>query len=326
LSWSRPDLSSLTDLQTPWCIRVAATLRIAEHMAAGTQDIGELAAAVRCDRRALHELLGYLVGQGVFCEPGPGQFGLNETARELLDPAVHIGLDLDGIGGRMAHAWGTLLTYVRTGTAGYQEAFGRPFWDDLDANPDVAASFDALIGPTGHGRPNVDFEVTGGWKAVKTVVDVGGGTGATLAEILLAHPHVRGILVDLPRTVARSAEIFRGAGVSDRVTVCGQSFFDPLPAGEDLYMLKNVLHDWPDTETGQILRRCAEAARPEGRVVAIGAAMPDGSPPTLDIVTVLTGGRANSLSEFQKIAAQNGLEVVAAQQRPPGLIVECVPV
>src|SRR5882672_498400 len=130
---------------------------------------------------------------------------MTELAEGLLDPATHIGLDLEGIGGRMAHAWGTLLTYVRTGTPGYQEIYGRPFWEDLDAHPDIAASFDALIGPVGHGRPTANFDLVDGWDAVATVVDVGGGTGGMLAEILRAHPHLRGTLVDLPRTVARSA-------------------------------------------------------------------------------------------------------------------------
>jgi hypothetical protein len=144
-------------------------------------------------------------------------------ARRLLDPSLRLGLDLTGIGGRMAHAWRTLLTFVRTGAPAYHEVFGLPFWDDLDAHPEIAASFDALIGPPGHGIPNAEFEITGGWDSVRTVVDVGGGTGAMLAEILRLRPHVRGTLVDLPRTVARSEEIFRSAGVSDRVAAIGQS-------------------------------------------------------------------------------------------------------
>src|SRR5471032_3494568 len=86
------------------------------------------------------------------------------------------------------------------------------------------------------------------WESIKTVVDVGGGTGRLLAEVLRARPAVHGTLVDLPRTVARSGEVFQAAGVADRVTTVAQSFFDPLPAGADLYMLKNVLADWPDSE------------------------------------------------------------------------------
>jgi 2,7-dihydroxy-5-methyl-1-naphthoate 7-O-methyltransferase len=115
------NLSALSDLCTPWCIHVVATLRIADHIAAGTADIQTLAEEAGCDADSLQQVLRYLVGKGVFQEPTPGRFALNEAAQELLDPARQLGLDLDGIGGRMASAWGSLLTAVRTGApcAGY---------------------------------------------------------------------------------------------------------------------------------------------------------------------------------------------------------------
>ena len=217
------DISALSDLCTPWCIHVVATLQIADHIAAGTNHIDELAALAGCDPYALHRVLTYLVGKGVFEEPAPGRFALNKAAEGLCGAERRLGLDLNGIGGRMAHAWSTLLTYVRTGKPAYHELFGRPFWDDLDANPEIAASFDALIGPAGHGIPDPVFNLTVGWESVRTVVDVGGGTGAMLAEILRIHPHLRGTLVDQPRTVARSSEIFAAAGVAGRVKRSGRA-------------------------------------------------------------------------------------------------------
>ncbi len=121
------DLGALGDLCTPWCLRVVATLRIADHVAAGTTEIEDLSGAVGCDSDALHGVLSHLVGKGVFREAPPGRFALNEAAKGLLDPSQRLGLDLDGIGGRFAHAWGTLPTYVRTGQPGYHEVFGLPF-------------------------------------------------------------------------------------------------------------------------------------------------------------------------------------------------------
>jgi SAM-dependent methyltransferase len=221
-----------------------------------------------------------------------------------------------------------LLQAVRTGAPAYHEVFGRPFWEDLEAHPDIAADFDALMGPAGHGDPNPDIQITGGWEAVHTVVDVGGGTGALLAGILKTRPAVRGILVDLPATVARSAAIFQAAGVADRVTTVGQSFFDPLPAGADLYLLKSVLCDWPDPEATAILRRCAEAARPAGRVVVLSGISPDedGSPSPALLMMVLVGGKDRSLAEFRELARAAGLEVTAAQRQPSGrFVVECRP-
>jgi SAM-dependent methyltransferase len=319
-------LDALSDLCTPWCLHVVATLRIADHIAAGISQIDALAAASGCDSYALHRTLTHLVSKGVFEETAPGRFALNQTARGLLDPMMRLGLDLEGIGGRMAYAWGTLLSYVRTGAPAYQELFGMSFWDDLDAHPELGASFDALIGPEGHGVPDPEFQISGGWEAVRSVVDVGGGTGAMLAEILRKWPAIHGTLVDLPRTVALSADTFRSAGVADRVTTVGQSFFDPLPAGADLYLLRNVINDWPDAEATAILRRCAEAARPTGRVVILKSVTPDDAPKGLEIEMVLLGGKHRGVTIFREIARAAGLELLTAERQSSGqFVVECRP-
>jgi hypothetical protein len=305
------------DLATPWCLMVAATLRLPQHIAAGHHDVAELAEVAGCDRDALHALLGYLVARGVFVQDAPGRFSCNQAAGNLSHPF----LDLNGIGGRMAHAWGTLLDYVRTGQPAYQQVFGRPFWEDLAAHPDIAADFDALMGPAGHGVPDADIELAGGWDRIESIVDVGGGTGAMLACLLRLHPRARGILVDLPGTVARSGEILHD--VSDRVTLSPQSFFDPLPAGAGLYLLKKVLNDWPDEPTVAILRRCAEAAGATGRVVVLGGVSPDETAPVLAIDMLVAGGKTSTLTQFAELARRAGLEIRSAGPQPAGYVVEC---
>ena len=317
------DLEQMLDLATPWCLRVAATLRIPEHITAGHTDIDALAAATECDRDALYAVLGHLVSRGVFTEDSPGRFSCNQAAEGLAE--AHRFIDLDGIGGRMAHTWGTLLDYVRTGQPSYEKVFGRPFWEDLAAHPRIAADFDALMGPAGHGIPDYEIELSDGWEAVRTVVDVGGGTGTLLASLLRRHPRARGILVDLPGTVARAAETMKEAGVADRVTAAGQSFFDPLPAG-DLYVLKSVLNDWPDEPTVAILRRCAEAARPDGRIAVLGGVAADNAPRSLGIDMLVAGGKTSTLTQFTELARQAGLDILAAGPQSSGrYVVECRP-
>ncbi len=325
MSSSEPpiDLWTLSDLCTPWCLRVVATLRIADHIESGSSDIDALAAVTSSNVHALHSVLSYLVTRGVFVEEPLGRFGLNDAARSLLDAGAF--LSLDGIGGRMSNAWSTLPTYVRTGKPGYADMFGAPFWDDLDANPDIAADFDALMSYAGHGTPDASLQLTAGWDNVRSLVDVGGGTGAMLVELLRAHPDMHGVLVDLPGPVERAADLLISAGVGDRVTVSAQSFFDPLPGGADVYLLRKVLNDWPDEETVAILRRCAEAARPSATVVILGGVVPDGTPRPLMIETLLLGGRTNTVSEFRELAGAAGLAVVAAEDQPPWFVVECRP-
>ena len=317
------DLDQMLDLATPWCLRAAATLRLADHMKAGHHDVAELAALTNADRDALHALLGYLVSKGVFREQGPGRFECNRAAEKLAQAWF---LDLGGIGGRMAHAWGTVLDYVRTGQPAYDKVFGLPFWEDLAAHPAVAADFDELMGPAGHGVPDYDIELAGGWDAIRTVVDVGGGTGAMLVSLLRRHPQVRGTLVDLPGTVARAREIIENDTVASRMTLQGQSFFDPLPAGADVYLLKSVLNDWPDEPTVAILSRCAEAARPGGRVVILGGVAPDEAPRYLAIDMLVAGGKTSTLTQFAVLARRAGLDIAAAGSQASGrFVVECQP-
>jgi 2,7-dihydroxy-5-methyl-1-naphthoate 7-O-methyltransferase len=313
------DLDQMLDLQTPWCLMVAATLRIPEHIANGHSDIAGLAEAAGCDADALRAVLVYLVSKGVFVEASPGRFACNRPAERLANPGRF--LDLEGIGGRMAHTWGTLLTYVRTGQPAYATVFGRPFWEDLAAHPKIAADFDALMGPAGHGVPDYDLELSGGWDRIRTIVDVGGGTGAMLASLLRRHPGVRGTLVDFPGTVARAAETLDAAGVADRVRIAGQSFFDPLPAGADLYVLKSVLNDWPDEPTVAILRRCAEAAPPAGTVVVLGGVAPDAAPRPLAIDMLVAGGKTSTVTQFAGLARSAGLEILAARTQSSGRFV-----
>jgi predicted enzyme related to lactoylglutathione lyase len=317
------NLGQMLDLATPWCLMVAATLRIPDLIAEGHHDISDLATAAGCDQDALHAVLGHLVSKGVFQQRTPDRFDCNRAAEQLAHGPF---FDLDSIGGRMAHTWGTLLDYVRTGRPAYQKVFGRPFWEDLAAHPKIAADFDALMGPAGHGMPDFDIELCGGWDAIRTMVDVGGGTGAMLASLLRRHPHVQGILVDFPGTVARAGETLASAGVADRVLLRGQSFFDPLPAGADLYLLKSVLNDWPDQETVAILRRCAQAAPATGRIAVLGGVAPDDAPRSLGIDMLVAGGKTATITQFTELARQAGLEILAAGTQASGrFVVECRP-
>ena len=319
------DLWALADLRTPWCLRVVVSLGAVDAMADGDEDVSTLAARLGCDRAALDAVLGHLAACGLFAETGRGRYAVTERGRALRDPALRVGLDLTGIGGRMAAVWSTLPEYVRTGRSAYAERFGRTFWQDLEADPALGESFDALMGPLGHGPPDASFEPDGGGRpAARLVVDVGGGTGALLAEILRRHAHLRGVLVDLGRTAARASETFAAAGVSERARVAAQRFFDPLPPGGDIYLLHKVLSNWPDAEAGAILGRCAEALAPQGRVLVVGGVAPDGARPEIAEDVLLTGGRTRPLAEFRALAAAHGLEVREARDQGRRFVVECL--
>ncbi|WP_325050235.1 methyltransferase [Amycolatopsis panacis] len=177
-------------------------------------------------------------------------------------------LDLTAAGGRAELAFTELLHSVTTGEAGYPRRYGQDFWADLAAQPRLRESFDRQM--THRFRDQIPQVAAGhDWGRYSGIVDVGGGRGTLLAAILLAHPAVRGHLIDLAPTAAAAERTFRGHALGDRARVTAGSFFDPLPAGADAYLLSDILHDWDDEHAHRILARCAEAAPATGRILII---------------------------------------------------------
>jgi 2,7-dihydroxy-5-methyl-1-naphthoate 7-O-methyltransferase len=324
-------LGPLMDLVTPMALRVAATLRLADLMPDdGTGDgatIGDLAERAGADPEALGRMVRHLVEHGVFTEPRPGQFAANQIAAMLRtgEPGL-MWLDLDGFGGRMDLAFTGLQHTVRTGQPAWEQVFGLPFWDYLDANPAIGASFDATMAVDGGNSAVADRY---DWTTVQHVADIGGGTGTLIAEVLQRNPRLRGTLADLPETAARAREYLAGLGLDGRCEVVGQSFFDPLPAGADAYLLNRVIHDWDDAAATAILRRCAEAAGRTGRVLVVEShGTPGGDSAAFAEMNlrmlVLAGGRERTLEDYSALAADAGMQVTAVHDvSERDLIIEC---
>ncbi|WP_198541281.1 methyltransferase [Parafrankia soli] len=324
-------LAPLMDLVTPMALRVAATLRLADFTpddgAADGTDLDVLAESVEADPNALARVLRHLTQHGIFTEPGPGRFAANPAAALLRTGALGAAwLDLTGFGGQMDLAFTGLLHTVRTGEPAWEQVFGQPFWPYLDANPAISASFDAVMAiEAGNTAVATGFD----WSTVSHVADIGGGSGTLIAEVLRHNPHLRGTLADLPKTAARAREHLAGLGLDSRCEVIGQSFFDPLPAGRDVYLLTRVIHDWDDAAASAILRRCAEAAGAAGRVLVIESA-PEHDPAgfaEMDLrMLVLAGGRERTLDDYAALATDAGLRVDKIHHQVERyVIIECVP-
>lgn len=310
---ARAELARLTDVVTPFAVRTAVTLRVPEAIAGGAGQLDDLAKACGADRDALGRLLRYLVHRGVVTEPSPDVFALTEVG-ELLRNRTGGGhgayLDLTGLGGRMDLAFAGLPQAIRTGGPGYAAVHGRDFWSDLDAHPDYRAYFDELM------RSQQDFTAPRvaalyPWHEVGRVADVGGGSGALLAELLGSHPHLRGILVDRAEPVATASRRFAERGLTERAELVAGSFFDPLPSGADVYLVSRALTDWSDEHAAAILGRCAEAAGDTGRVLVVEVLPTEPHVPHLSgydlTMLVLVGGRERGLADHEALAGRAGL-------------------
>jgi hypothetical protein len=308
-------LWAMGDLATPMAVRVAATLRIADHITRGRRTAPELAEAVGADADALGRVLRHLVTAGVLHRDESDRYVLTARGEALRDdhPAgIRAVLDLESAIGRADLSFVRLLHTVRTGEPAFPAQFGRSFWDDLAADPGRSASFDAqMAADVAAWAP--DIVAAYDWGSLGHVVDVGGGNGALLAALLREHPDLRGTVLDLPGAAAAARKVLTAAGLADRSDAVAGSFFDPLPPGAGGYLLCAVLHDWDDAAARTILRRCAEAAGTDGRVFVVEKLVTATDHRTEMDLRVLAyfGGRERGIAELTALAAAAGLRVAA---------------
>lgn len=312
----RTRLRALSDFAAPWAVHVAATLRLADHVAAGATTVDKLARAAGTRRGTLDRLLRLLVAVGVFDSPGPGEIAVNDLSRLLLD---EVGwrpwLDLDGAPGIWTESWTRLLHAVRTGSSGADE---QAFHTRLAEEPDRWDSFDELMAAQVAGTATALASVYE-WSGVEHVVDVGGGTGTLLRELLRAHRHLRGTLLELPE-VAAKARVALADGLTDRCEVVEGSYFDVMPAG-DAYCLSQILHGFPDVPAAQLLRRCAEAGGAETWILVLeGLLDPDDAASTGFDLFMLTlgGGQQRTRDEFRTLGGRAGLQLRSATRLESG--------
>lgn len=320
-------LWAMADLLTPMAVRVAATLRLADHIAAGRRTAPDLAHATDVDADALDRMLRHLATVGVLRRDENGTYELTargDTLRDDHPDGLRADLDITEPTGRADLAFVQLLHTIRSGEAAFPAQFGRSFWEDLAADPARAASFNAQMSAD----ITADAPIIAAgydWGSLGHVVDVGGGKGTLLATLLTAYPSLRGTVLDLPEATAAARDTLAAAGLAGRGTVVAGSFFEPLPPGAGGYLLSSVIHDWDDDSACAILRRCAEAAGRSGAVYVIENIGGDGGVPHtgMDLrLLAYFGGRARGIDEITALAADAKLRVVGVHPAGELSIVE----
>jgi hypothetical protein len=292
-----------------------AQLNLADLIAAGRRSADELAAATRTHGSALSRLLRALASCGLLTETEPRHFALTPLGAALQAdaPGAARATALTLAGDWQWKAWDNFLYSVATGESGLQRAFGRSLFAFLAANPRESADFNAaMVGL--HGGDGPALAAAYDFAPLSTVADLGGGTGALLTAVLLANPHLRGALIDLPATVADARRLVEGRGLSQRCKVIAGDFFEMVPPGYDAYVLAHVLHDWADEQALLILRNCRPALPPHGRLLIVDAVLPPGDSPhpgkLMDLLMLtVTGGVERTAEEFARLLQTGGFEM-----------------
>jgi len=325
-------IMELAHAYLPSCaLHVAARLGVADLLADGPQAVEEIALRAHVHAPSLGRVLRTLAMYGVFAEDAEGRYGLTPAAEllrtEALRDAVTFSADVAGDGSWWS-AVGRLGDAVITGTPSFEQLTGTSFFDYAAERPECARWFSrgmANFAATENPAIAAAYDFSG----VAHILDIGGGHGGFLAQILARWPESRGTLLDLPEVVADPADL--ATVEEDRWDVVAGDFFASIPSGADAYLLKRVLHDWDDDRGVSILRHCRAALGDHARLLVIDAVVPPGNHPhpakVLDILMMAaTPGRERSASEFADLLGRAGLQVSRILPTPTTLsIIEADP-
>lgn len=210
----------------------------------------------------------------------------------------------------------------------FEETFGRGFWEWLAEHPEDRAAFDEKM----RARLPALLEMVAAydWPTTGHVVDVGGGTGTLLTDVLTRRPGLTGTHFDVPQTIAAAGDVVRASGTADRCTLMSGDFFDAVPAGGDLYLLSQIIHDWPDDEAVRILTAVREAMGDGARVLLLEGVMPEGDAPgplaTLDLhMLAMFGAGERDRGQWEALLGRAGLRLDRIRTGPYVSWVEAVP-
>jgi hypothetical protein len=322
-------------------LRAAARLRLAELLAAGPASVEELAARAGVEADGLRRLLRGLATLGVFALRRDGRYGNNRLSRTLLaeapislrDSALYFGSEAQ------LSAWGALEAVLgggggagsASGASGFERIHGVTTWEWFDRHPEEQEAFaGTMVGITRLYAPGVASCYPFG--EARRLCDVGGGHGDLLAEVLLRHPHLAAVLVDSPGVLATARPFLAARGVLERIELVAGSFFDGVPAGCDVYLLKNILHDWDDERALRILASCRRAMQPGHRLLVVEALVEEHTTrdigPLSDLqMMVVCGGRERAAGEYARLFERAGFRPGQVVPTPgPMSVVEAIAV
>jgi C-methyltransferase len=306
-------------------LRAALKLGLPDAVGDEPVPVGELARRTGTDPPALHRLMCALGDIGVFRPAGGDQFAHTPVSRLLRSCEAGQLLGQGAVMDSMWQAWSDLAGGVRTGQSPFQARHGTDFYSHLrEQDPEESERFHAAMGEAteGDNAGVIDaLDLALDLATVTRVVDVGGGQGGLLRDVLARHPHLHGVLFDTDTVVPNAVPELRTGELASRCEIVAGDARKSVPDGADVYLLRLVLHNWDDDSSADILSSCAAAARPGARVVVIET-LADDNPYSsiaglIDIgMFVLFGGRERTEADFAGLFARAGLDHVGTTPTP----------
>jgi hypothetical protein len=314
----------LSLINAAWSTQVlyaTCKLGLPDHLADGCTRAAALAQRCGAQPAAVRRLLRGLAALGACEDLGDDRFQLSALGELLCrDHEASMREWALQVGGPQWQRWGELTESVQTGRSWRLRREGEDGFAALSADEDDAQAFHRAMGEMTRPVARALLQ-RADWQGVPHLVDVGGGSGAMLAVLLQGLPLARGTLFDQPNAAQWAAPVLEGAGVASRCRCVAGSFFDEVPAGGDVLLLKSVLHNWDDERSLQILRRCRASMGAGARLMVLERLLPERMGCTthdqavarsdLNMLVALSG-RERRLREYEVLLAEAGFGPVAA--------------
>jgi hypothetical protein len=297
-------------------IYTIVALGVPELINAEPQSTAELAERLSVRPLRLHQILRLAAATGVLRTEKDGRFSLTEDGRFLLagHPTASRDLILTLLGPTTYAALGASVEALETGLTGIELTAGVPVFEYYPNHPDEAGSFNRMM-TAFHTTERAAVTAAYDFSSFGRVVDVGGGIGSLIREVLTAAPLASGTLFDLPHVTAAASEALAGSPVFERLDFVAGDFFESIPvAGADAYLLSHIIHDWDDEAAAKILETCRDAMGPSSRLLIIEGLIPGGDEmhplKMMDVVIGLTaGGCERTLAEYESLLTAAGLKL-----------------
>lgn len=303
-------------------------LGIADAIGDSELTAAELAALLHCDPATLHRLLRAAATFGAVRMTAGGTVSATRLTRTLRadDPHAVGAWCLYLASPAHQQAWADLATSVRTGQPAFRRVHGCSLFEHFANHPEQGQHFNqGLAGLTLSDAPFVLAAL--GLPHAGVVCDIAGGQGTLLAQVLLAQPGMRGVLVESTDVLPEAAAYLRSRGVLDRVELVPGDIFAPLEVTADLYLLKWILHDWDDATCTRLLKNIA-ATMPRGARLAVIEGLqeanvvdPRFSMIDLEMLVVTEDGRERSADELAQLLTDAGLATQNVQVTATGTAV-----
>lgn len=305
-------------------VGAAVRLGVLDAIAETGTTSDEVADACGAQPRAMRRLMRALVGLG-FLEAKGDAYHLTTAARLVrrsnpmsLAPIISFMTEPFTV-----RAWEGLTEAVRTEEPVFASYFGKPFFEYLEDDDAFAKRFNEGMTLMGGFQP---LEHMYNFSRFKNIVDVGGGEGALLSRIMAKNPMIHGTVLDTEAAIIKAREVMASANVADRFTGKVGDFFQAVPKGGDLYMMKGILHDWSDDKATEILRTVRAAMTPDSQLLLIEGVIDDAGLEAertqylMDLnMLVNFGGTERTADEHRALLAAAGFQPPSFNYAPPPL-------